>query len=73
MNKAIVIGQPLEELYRLGVTTPTVIAAFTNLGAKFVTPEQAGLPSGLLDANLFDFAPRAGFAWRLRGDERPWV
>lgn len=72
-NKSVVIGQPLEKLYELGVTAPEFVRTFTNLGVKFETPEQAGLPKGLVNPNWFDITPRFGVAYKLSGDTRPVV
>jgi hypothetical protein len=44
---------------------PAVVDAYKRLGLKTITPEEAGLPSSLVYSNLWDFGPRAGFAYRL--------
>ena len=40
-NMAIVLGQDLPTLYRVGATTAPLIAAMTAAGAKFETPQQS--------------------------------
>src|SRR5205807_1174248 len=63
-NMAIVMGQDFNTLYRVGATTPALVATLTRAGAKFETPQQAGLPNKLVKNNYHDFGPHAGFAYR---------
>lgn len=72
-SKSIVNGRSLEDLYKLGATTPEIVSNFSRIGVKFVTPDQVGLPSGLLYSNYWDFGPRAGFAYRLSSGKRSTV
>ncbi|MGH9674841.1 MAG: carboxypeptidase regulatory-like domain-containing protein, partial [Bryobacteraceae bacterium] len=70
---SIINGVPLERMYDLGVTSPAIVKPFTDIGVKFITPDQAGLPDNLMHSNPWDFGPRAGFAWRLTSGPRPTV
>jgi len=72
-TKSIVNGVPLERLYELGVTTPVIVKNFTDIGVRFTSPSEAGLPDQLMYSNPWDFGPRAGFAYRLRDGARTTV
>ena len=72
-TKSIVNGRSLEDLYRMKKTTPEIVANFTRIGVKFATPDQVGLPPGLVNPNYWDLGPRAGFAYRLLGGKRTTV
>jgi hypothetical protein len=63
-SKSIVLGQNLDVLYRVGATSPSLINALTDSGAKFTAPDQVGLPKGLVKNNWFDIGPHLGFAYR---------
>ena len=63
-NMAIVMGQDFNTLYRVGATTPALVSALTAAGAKFETPQQAGLPNKMVYNNYFDIGPHLGFAYR---------
>ena len=62
-NDAIVLPQPTSYYIQNGYTTQAIITNLTNLGAKFETPSQAGLPSAGMDNSMANFNPRLGFAW----------
>jgi hypothetical protein len=72
-KRAVITGARLEELYRIGATAPEVIKDYTDIGVKFISAKDAGLPSSLIRANRFDFNPRAGFAWQLGEGKRRTV
>ena len=72
-GKSVVNGAPLDRMYKLGVTTPAIVKTFTDIGVKFTTPEEAGLPAHLMYSNPWDFGPRAGFAYRLGSGKRAAV
>ncbi len=63
-HDALVLPRPLSYYEQNGLTTPAIVANLENLGAKFETPQQAGLPSssGIYNSN-FNFLPRLGFAY----------
>ena len=72
-SKSIVVGQPLNELYKMGVTSPELIQPYLALGAKFITPEQAGLPESTMSTDKLNYGPRVGFAYRVTNGSRPLV
>ncbi len=72
-NQAIVLGTSVQQMVAMGYTTPSIIAREQQLGVKFETYQQAGMPEALATSNKLDFAPRLGFAYRLSGDARPIV
>jgi hypothetical protein len=62
-HNALVLPNPVSFYIDKGYTTQAIITNLQNLGAKFETPEQAGIPkSGIFDSN-FNFSPRLGFAY----------
>lgn len=62
-NKAIVLANPLSFYVNKGYTTQTIVTNLQNLGMKFETPQQAGLPTSLFYNNNFVFSPRIGVAY----------
>jgi hypothetical protein len=72
-TKSIINGVSLSRLYELGVTTPAIVSNFTDIGAKFITPGEAGLPDTLMYSNPWDFGPRVGFAYRMGSGSRSTV
>jgi hypothetical protein len=64
-TKAVVLGNDLDTMYRMGATLPSIVNRLTSLGAKFETWEQAGLPRSLMTSPKTDFGPRLGFAYRM--------
>ena len=70
---AIVLTQPLDAYYKLNQAMAPGIDKLKSLGVKFIDYKEAGLPRSLLSSNWKDFAPRAGFAFRLTDGGRPLV
>jgi hypothetical protein len=64
-NKAVVLGNDLSTMYKLGATLPSVVDQLTSLGAKFETWKDAGIPQTLMQGTRKDFGPRLAFAYRL--------
>ncbi|MFB3826545.1 MAG: TonB-dependent receptor domain-containing protein [Bryobacteraceae bacterium] len=64
-SKSFIVGQPLDALYRIGATRPSIIKAFTDIGARYITAKEAGLPASMVHGYPWNFGPRAGFAYRL--------
>lgn len=64
-NHAIVLSQPLDKLYAMGVTLPVIIQRYQAIGAKFETYQQAGLPQNLVNNNYHDVGPHLGAAYRV--------
>ena len=72
-NMAIVHGPGFRTLYKVGATTPALVAALTASGAKFETPQQAGLPNKLVNNNYLDIGPHVGFAYRAFDGPKAFV
>ena len=66
---AVILGQDLATLYRLGSTMPSIVNTIQGFGAKFITWKDAGMPRSLMEGTYRDFGPRLGFAYRA-GDGR---
>lgn len=67
-NDAMVLAVPPSTLIAEGYTTQAIIANDKNIGVKFETPEEAGMPATTLLRNYnLNFLPRAGFAYQLFG------
>lgn len=62
-NDALVLARPLDYYIQNGLTTQAIVTNLQNLGAKFETPKQAGLPSSGIYNSNFNFNPRLGFAY----------
>ncbi len=72
-TSSIINGVTLDRMYELGVSSPAIVKPFTDIGVKFITPRDAGLPDTLMRSNPWDFGPRAGFAYRLGSGRRSTV
>jgi hypothetical protein len=73
-QRAFVLGQPLQTLYTLGATLPSLVNALTSLtGAKFITYDQAGLPQSLVHGNWRDIGPSLGFSYRALDGRKSFV
>jgi hypothetical protein len=72
-KRAIVLGTDLETMYRQGATLPSVVQRMQSLGVNFISYQEAGLPKELYRVPKTNFGPRAGFAYRLGGGNRPLV
>ena len=72
-SHSLVFPEPLEHYYDIGATTPTVVDLFNRVGVTFKSAEQLGRPKQLFPSNLFDMAPRLGFAYNLTRNARPLV
>jgi len=72
-RRAIVTAVPLTELYRIGATIPAIVNRFQQLGAKFITADEAGMPRSLMTSAKRNFGPRLGFAYKLREGAHPVV
>ncbi len=70
---AIVMGRTLDDLVKLNHAHPAIAKAFADLGVKYETREQSGLPKKFVYPNRWDFGPRLGFAYRMGPASRPIV
>ena len=64
-NHALLLPESLDYYYKIGATTPQVVSLFTNKGVKFESAPEVGKSKSLFKSHLYDFSPRAGFAYRL--------
>src|SRR5882762_31781 len=64
-NHAIVLGQPLDTLYKTNVTLPSIIQFYQNIGVKFETYKQAGQPQSGANNHWKDWSPHVGGAYRF--------
>jgi hypothetical protein len=62
-NDALVLAQPLSYYEQNGFTTQAIVTNLQNLGVKFETPQQAGLPASGIYNSMANFNPRVGFAY----------
>jgi hypothetical protein len=62
-NDAIMLPKPLSYYLASGMTTQAIVTNLQNLGAKFESPEQGGLPSAGFYGNWNNLMPRLGFAY----------
>jgi hypothetical protein len=62
-DDALVLPNPLSSYIQNGFTTQAIVTNLQNLGVKFETPQQAGLPAAGIDNSMANFNPRLGFAY----------
>ncbi|MEP7366653.1 MAG: carboxypeptidase-like regulatory domain-containing protein [Acidobacteriota bacterium] len=62
-TNAIVLKHPIDHYIENGYTSQAIITNLKNLGAKFQTPAEAGLPDGGFYGSWKNFMPRFGFAF----------
>jgi hypothetical protein len=62
-DDALVLPNPISSYIANGFTTQALVTNLQNLGVKFETPQQAGIPSGGFNNSMANFDPRIGFAW----------
>jgi hypothetical protein len=72
-TQAVVLGQPLEFMYKVGATNPGLVKNLEAAGMKFETWEQAGLPQKLVFNNWHDIGPHIGFAYRALEGRRQFI
>jgi Carboxypeptidase regulatory-like domain/TonB dependent receptor len=72
-SHSMVTPEPLSNYVSLGATTPQIISIYQNVGVKFKTAQEVGLPKTILKPNYFDISPRLGFAYRLFNGGREFV
>jgi Carboxypeptidase regulatory-like domain/TonB dependent receptor len=72
-TRSLVLPESMEYYYKKGVTTPEIVQRFRDIGMEFKTAEELGMPKNLFKSNLYDFSPRAGFAYRLWDNNKQLV
>lgn len=63
-NHAIVLGNSIQNLIKLGYTNEALVDRMNAIGVNFETAQEAGFPSALYRSADLDFSPRVGFAWQ---------
>ncbi|MEK7408874.1 MAG: carboxypeptidase regulatory-like domain-containing protein [Acidobacteriota bacterium] len=63
-SHTIILSESLDKLYAAGVTSPPEIKIFQDIGVKFKTYREAGLPQKLVKNNWRDIGPHIGMAYR---------
>jgi hypothetical protein len=72
-NHAMLLPEPLDYYYKIGATTPQLVKLYQDVGVKFESAADVGKSKSLFKSNLYDFSPRAGFAYRLFDGNRQMV
>ena len=72
-SHSLLLSQPLDYYYKLGVTAPQVVDAYQKIGVKFSSAADLKLSSQIFQNNYFDIAPRLGFAYRLLDGKKQLV
>jgi hypothetical protein len=62
-NDAIVLPKPISTFIGNGYTTQALVTNLQNLGVKFETPSQGGIPSTGFNNSMGNVLPRVSFAW----------
>ena len=72
-NHAIVLGQPLDKLYAMNVTLPSIIKFYQNIGVKFETYQEAHQPQSGANSNWKDWGPHLGAAYRFGDGAKSFI
>lgn len=62
-NKALAFPQPIDYYLKEGLTHQALVTNLQNLGVKFETLQEAGLPNRGFYGSYGNVLPRLGFAW----------
>ena len=65
----MVLGTDIQSMYALGDSLPSLVNRYKELGLKFESYQEAGLPRNFTTTSKRDFGPRFGAAYRV-GDGR---
>lgn len=72
-NHAVVLGSDINTLVKLGYTFPSIVNRLTDMGVKFESYKDAGLPQHMINTSKDGFGPRLGFAYRATSGAKPLV
>lgn len=72
-DQSVVLGAPIDKLITLGYTFPSIVNRLTEMGMKFKTYDQAGLPQHMINTSKDGFGPRLGFAYRAGDGAKSFV
>jgi hypothetical protein len=70
---AVVLGTSVDNLIKLGYTFPSIINRLTDMGMKFESYQDAGLPQHMVNTSKDGFGPRLGFAYRAGDGAKSFV
>ena len=73
LSHSIMLAQPLDYYYKLGVTSPQVVSIYERVGVKFSSAQELGKSADIFQSNYFDFGPRMGFAYRALDGRRQFI
>jgi len=62
---SIMLAKPLDYYYRIGASSPSIVALYERVGVKFSSAQDLKKSDQIFQSNWFDFGPRAGFAYRV--------
>ena len=62
-STSLVLPRPLDYYVQQGLTSQAILTNLKNLGVKFATPDQVGIPSRGFYGSNANFLPRLGFAY----------
>ncbi|MBI4875223.1 MAG: TonB-dependent receptor [Acidobacteria bacterium] len=72
-DHSVVLGTSMDNLIKLGYTFPAIVNRLTDMGMKFKTYDQAGLPQHMINTSKDGWGPRAGFAYRIGDGAKSFV
>lgn len=72
-SHSIVLPQPLDYYYKLGITNPKIVDIYRTVGVTFKTAKEAGISPNIFPNNYFDISPRVGFAYRMFSGNKQMV
>jgi hypothetical protein len=72
-SHSLVFPEPLDYYYKIGATNPNVVNSFERVGVTFRSAAELGRSKQLFPSNLYDIAPRFGFAYNLTSEARPLI
>ncbi|MGC8792509.1 MAG: hypothetical protein ACP5U2_03860 [Bryobacteraceae bacterium] len=72
-TKSIVNAADLDRMLKIGAILPSIVKIFSDMGVRFISPKDAGLPDNLIYLNKWDLNPIAGFAYRFSDSARSLV
>lgn len=72
-SHSLVFPQKLDYYLKRGDTTPAVLKLFQGVGVQFNDAETLNLSKNPFPSNLYNIAPRGGFAYTWGNSNRPFV
>ena len=63
-SHSLLLPESLDYYYKIGATTPAVLAQYKAVDLTFKTAEELGVSKNIFQSNYVDIGPRLGFAYR---------